>query len=284
LKENSEGSISHSSLRLIRHGENITFDIISSPLVARISRPYTGRISIENEIRCVRYLEEQNFGCPRLANVDQPIETNAGFLTLWIRINGQNGNDEDLQSLGNLLRHLHQLLAPHWLKAWDPLWKPRLQLDRVSSSGVISKYDLYYLYSRMDPLHDELKKYKNGPSWVDVICHGDAHSGNLLHSGDGPVLIDWEDACLGPAEWDLSETQLALRRFGLKTQVYRDFIAAYGSNVVSPLTETLTDVRELKAICWLLQNAITSELAVDESMKRISSLRKTKDLQTWTPF
>ena len=35
-----------------------------------------------------------------------------------------------------------------------------------------------------------------------VVCHGDVHPGNVLPSADGPVLLDWDLRCLGPAAWD----------------------------------------------------------------------------------
>jgi Phosphotransferase enzyme family len=34
--------------------------------------------------------------------------------------------------------------------------------------------------------------------------HGDPHPGNLLFTKDGPLWLDFESACRGPIEWDLS--------------------------------------------------------------------------------
>lgn len=34
--------------------------------------------------------------------------------------------------------------------------------------------------------------------------HGSPHPANWLHSADGPLLLDFETACRGPVEWDLS--------------------------------------------------------------------------------
>ena len=40
----------------------------------------------------------------------------------------------------------------------------------------------------------------------NVYCplHGSPHAANWLLSADGPLLLDFETACLGPVEWDLS--------------------------------------------------------------------------------
>jgi aminoglycoside phosphotransferase len=37
-----------------------------------------------------------------------------------------------------------------------------------------------------------------------TVMHGDAHYWNALYSGDGATLLDWGNACLGPAEVDLA--------------------------------------------------------------------------------
>jgi Ser/Thr protein kinase RdoA (MazF antagonist) len=41
-------------------------------------------------------------------------------------------------------------------------------------------------------------------SWKSVALHGDAHSGNVISTADGPRWFDFESACAGPVEWDLS--------------------------------------------------------------------------------
>jgi thiamine kinase-like enzyme len=41
--------------------------------------------------------------------------------------------------------------------------------------------------------------------------HGDAHFGNLLVTRDGLLWTDWEDAFLGPVEWDLASISLRIR-------------------------------------------------------------------------
>ena len=40
--------------------------------------------------------------------------------------------------------------------------------------------------------------------WPRRPLHGDAHVGNLLQTAEGPCWIDFEDVCVGPAEWDLA--------------------------------------------------------------------------------
>ncbi|HEY0803631.1 MAG TPA: phosphotransferase [Pseudonocardiaceae bacterium] len=47
-----------------------------------------------------------------------------------------------------------------------------------------------------------------------VPLHGDAHPGNLLHTPNGPVWTDFEDAWRGPIGWDLACLELTSRLDG----------------------------------------------------------------------
>lgn len=40
----------------------------------------------------------------------------------------------------------------------------------------------------------------------DCFCHGDYHFGNVLLTQDGPCVIDFMDACRGPAQFDMARS------------------------------------------------------------------------------
>lgn len=44
----------------------------------------------------------------------------------------------------------------------------------------------------------------------DCFCHGDYHFGNVLLTPDGPCVIDFMDACRGPAEYDMARSLFLL--------------------------------------------------------------------------
>ena len=44
----------------------------------------------------------------------------------------------------------------------------------------------------------------------EALVHGDLHPGNVLAGARGPVVIDWENACLGPRDADVASTWLLL--------------------------------------------------------------------------
>jgi hypothetical protein len=50
-------------------------------------------------------------------------------------------------------------------------------------------------------LQTALAALENAPAQP---LHGDAHEGNLLVTADGLLWSDWEDAFIGPVEWDLA--------------------------------------------------------------------------------
>jgi aminoglycoside phosphotransferase (APT) family kinase protein len=100
----------------------------------------------------------------------------------------------------------------------DGLVMPRLagpsMLDDLASrphrvrAGATLLADLHNWLHRLTP-PDELpldERYGPGPTLV----HGDLHPGNLLLTDDGPVVIDWSNACRGPAGADVAVAWLLL--------------------------------------------------------------------------
>jgi hypothetical protein len=45
-------------------------------------------------------------------------------------------------------------------------------------------------------------------TWPRRPLHGDAHTGNILVTPDGPRWTDFEDVCVGPVEWDLASATI----------------------------------------------------------------------------
>lgn len=48
--------------------------------------------------------------------------------------------------------------------------------------------------------------FGDGPGPDDVLLHQDLHPGNVILTGDGPLIIDWERAGTGPAAADTAMT------------------------------------------------------------------------------
>lgn len=77
--------------------------------------------------------------------------------------------------------------------------------------------------------------------WPTQPLHGDAHTGNLLRTASGLRWIDFEDACIGPVEWDLASATLQ-----------PSAAAAYPSALDATRLADCRDLRRLQTLASLL--------------------------------
>ena len=61
-----------------------------------------------------------------------------------------------------------------------------------------------------------------------LVCHGDVHPGNVIQSADGPVLLDWDLLCAGPAAWDHAPLMTWTERWGGEAGIYERSPQGYG--------------------------------------------------------
>ncbi len=273
-------------LKLLRHGENITFLAAGIGVIARLARPYADPGAVATEVTCATYLKQRDFPAGRLLeSVDQPIATPLGLLTLWHRVSGRVGGDSDHEALGRLLRELHQLEPPPWLRPWDPLRKIAPRLREIRRQNVVPVEDVDFLEQLYGSLATEVTEVIDGSS-DPRICHGDAHPGNVIVQPNGEaVLIDWEDCSTAPWEWDISEVLMAVSRFGLDQVEYSKFKEAYQQDIAaSRRANVVLRLRELTATSWLLQNAAASPAVLHEGRLRISTMSNSSDHRTWSAF
>lgn len=70
-------------------------------------------------------------------------------------------------------------------------------------------------------LHAELHTLPSPPGLTtpygegSALLHGDLHPGNVILADRGPVVIDWTNACVGPAGADVAEAWLLLACAGI---------------------------------------------------------------------
>jgi hypothetical protein len=274
-------------LELLRQGENITFDVLGTGLVARITRSYAESAGVETEVKCARFLQTLGFPAGRLYDsVQQPIQTDMGYVTLWERVTGRPGDDKDLPVLGRMLAALHAEAAPEWLRGWEPLRKAPQRLAEIDRQGVLPGDDLAFLHATLARLTTEVSLFTRSAGAWHSICHGDAHTGNLIMvSNTSGVLVDWEDCSVGPPEWDFSETVMTRRRFGLSEELYDAFTHGYGwTSLESETTDLMERIRELTATSWLLQNGASSAQVLEEGKLRIRTMRDPSDTSIWSEF
>lgn len=272
---NSDGA------RLLRIGENAIYVLDSKNIIVRVARSSDRMARVEKELCMSRWLYREGIPAVRVyEDIKQPVVAEGFPVTFWRQIR-ERGPKPTHGDLAVLLSQLHSLgESPCPLPKFQPLILVR---SRIAGATAISARDRDFLLTH----HDELvERYKHLEFALPVgPIHGDAWIGNLLRGDENVYLLDLEASGIGPREWDLMSTSIAVSRYGLPEATYRSFCAAYGFDVTQwPGYPTLRAVRELTMTTWLMQNAAESKEIAEESQVRIDSIRD-KDLdRVWRTF
>lgn len=162
------------------------------------------------------------------------------------------------RSYGDLLARVHEATVTEELQAvvpkegaygrWAPMARalfaqlvggastePGQPIDHLSqavaSEWRAAAHTISDLLDLVDTLHRELRE-----RWAPtVLCHGDAHLGNVLVSGDELWLVDWDDAARAPREHDLMFVLDGVLFFApVSSQEQAWFFEGYGDVDVDP--------------------------------------------------
>lgn len=115
-----------------------------------------------------------------------------------------------------------------------------------------------------------------------VVCHGDVHPGNVMMSGDGPVLIDWDLLCRAPAGWDHGPLLTWHERWGGHADIYEHFATGYGRAFVDdPAALGLAELRLVAATLMRVIAAVDDVGARPEAERRLRYWRGELDAPPW---
>ncbi|MCP2097443.1 Phosphotransferase enzyme family protein [Actinosynnema pretiosum] len=190
------------------------------------------------------------------------------------------------EQVAAVLRRLHSLPAPPStipVPSYRPLHRldEALAVDAARKHPVLTPQDTRWLIEQARLLRNELEEL---PRTDHALVHGDAHPENLLPTGHGWLLIDWDGACLGPRVLDLLPTGFPGRFARPDASDRRLFWGAYG-----PSTHHEQEVRVLQAIGELhslgayLRLAADSPAHADQLQLRIRSLVNDDPTALWRP-
>jgi hypothetical protein len=197
---------------VIGEGMNVLVHLRPAPVVARVTRlahlvrkpdALVGAIALATAL-----------GTSAVAPTDLvdpgPHVASGRYITFWTY---RRGEEASPSVAGQALRALHESAAPFSgpLRNYDPRPEALRIADLVG--GEAGKI-----------LRDAAARL-TAPPLPQQAIHGDAHFGNVL---DGGVWQDFDDACLGPREWDLACMIHRWSVFGLFENEMRDALAAYG--------------------------------------------------------
>jgi Ser/Thr protein kinase RdoA (MazF antagonist) len=98
-----------------------------------------------------------------------------------------------------------------------------------------------------------------------VVCHGDVHPGNVIQSADGPVLLDWDLLCRGPAAWDHAPLMTWTERWGGEPGIYEAFAEGYGRSMRGDLVAQA--IAELRLVAATLMRLLAARSAQQQPKK-----------------
>lgn len=259
---------------LLRAGMNAIF--VTPTRVVRVGRPTAhGDATIELH----RFLGEQGVSVPVPA---EPTAVQAGALTVtcWERLESTD-QPVDWRAVGAMVRRTHQLdrdqlppSVPVPRPDDFPWWDFETLFDRVA--GHLDA-------SAAAGLRGAIERHGD---WVDatdrVVCHGDVHPGNVMMTGDGPVLIDWDLLCWGPPGWDHGPMMTWASRWGGRAGEYEAFADGYGESLRGdPTAESIAQLRLVAATLMRVIAGLRDPTAMAEAERRLQYWRGDPAAPMW---
>jgi Ser/Thr protein kinase RdoA (MazF antagonist) len=271
-----------SELEPLRFGSNAVFGIDKTH-VLRVMRPTTSLVDVQREIHLAREFARLNVPAVRLADIpaQQPLKALNCLGTVWERLLDEPDHNNLYRPLGQLLQLFHQrtveLRVP--LEPWHQLASSDRRLAELRSHYAPEDVAMLTRWSRrISATLDQVE-----PMLPDGVIHGQAEIGNVLFRAGQPVLIDFEQVAIGPREWDLVHTAVAVTRLGRPEQCYRDFADAYGVDIRTwDGYETYRRLWELCATTWLMQHGHRSRKIAEEIEIRLQTWRDDNPETRWS--
>jgi hypothetical protein len=244
-------------LTTTRMAKNAIFDVPGAGLVVRVSRHDDGPAAA-----AARVAHAGGVAVLAPAVTERPLRVDGHSVTFWPRCTPA-GTSVDFEWLGRTLRSLTELtpeLAPLVQRhlVGDAIASIRtratvIQQGRPTGDGHEREFRSLarVLTERLDLVESSIAVTPTGP---DVVVHGDAHSGNVLLTADGALVLgDLDHVGFAPPGWDQVPVDVETRRFGRATGALALLHAGYGRDCrADPGYEDLVALRELKVSTWLI--------------------------------
>jgi len=272
--------LDHRGARLLRFTNNAVYELADAPVVLRIVGSRALRHRVAKVVRVARHFADHDVPAIRLLpGVEQPIHAGGHVLTAWVRV-PDGGRRATAADLGKLLRKVHTLPAREGVGEWAPLADVRA---RVADAEELDPDDRRFLLRRCAEVEAAIGELDF--SLERCLIHGDAHPGNVIVGPDGPVLCDFDSACVGPPEWDLTPLAVGRERFGDPAGRYRMLADVYGFDVAAwDGFAVLRAARELKLVTSVLPILRSHPQVRGELRRRLGDLRSGRADTGWARY
>ncbi|MGI9031382.1 MAG: aminoglycoside phosphotransferase family protein [Ilumatobacteraceae bacterium] len=260
----------------MRFGMNALF--VADDVVLRVSRP-TAPAAVAIELHAV--LRAADVAVPVPAFPEAIVEGEQA-VTAWERLRPVGG-DADWRAVGEMVARIHAI---------DPADLPAAYPQPPCESFPWWRFD--ELLAEVAPAVDApartgieavIDRHRGWSERIGsrAVCHGDVHPGNVMMTADGPVLLDWDLLCRGPAAWDHAML-LRIARWGWPAEWYEEFAAGYGRSMAGdPLAEEIAELRLVAASLMRLRAGLADPAAMPEAQHRLAYWREPASAPTWNP-
>jgi Ser/Thr protein kinase RdoA (MazF antagonist) len=270
------GSLGLGAPALLRVGMNALFR--AGDVVLRVGRPSaSARLAVELAQR----LRELGIPAPVAAAPEAYVEGELAA-TCWVPLVATDA-PVDWRAVGRMVRGVHALTvsdlpdgypvpSPASFPWWDfaaLLADVGPEIDAEARAGLDAAIERNAGWNLIDP----------GDS---VVCHGDVHPGNVVMTGDGPVLIDWDLMCSAPPGWDHAMLLTLADRWGGDRRAYPEFATGYGSSMADDVaTQRFAELRNVAATLMRVRAGRTDPAARAEAERRLRFWRGEPDAPQW---
>lgn len=162
------------------------------------------QVSPEREVEVVRQLMRTDSPVAGLdARVEPRIVEQDGFkIAFWTHCEGIQSPPIPPADYARALERMHaglrkiEVTTPH---AMDRVAAVQQDVASRDVTSDLTDADRRFLANMLRDLRGAIAS-RQAP---EQLLHGEPHSGNVLSTIDGPLLIDFENTCHGPLEYDL---------------------------------------------------------------------------------
>lgn len=259
----------------VRTGMNVLFAAGDDVLlrVGRITAPARSAVELAD------LLTAHGIRVPRLERRD-PFEFEG--LTVFAYRRERTVGPIDWTEVGRMVARVHQLSPDQFPASYPRPW--------------CGSFPWWNLATTLDELHDLIDEparqamrevLERHGDWHDhvgnaVVCHGDLHPGNVVQSKEGPVLLDWDLLCAGPAAWDHAPLMTWSQRWGGDADVYDSYAAGFGRSFRDDrVAESLAVLRLLAATLMRLRAGRSDVTARTEAELRLRWWRGEPGAPPW---
>jgi len=234
---------------IIADGSNVIVHLVPAPVVARVAtttalvrKPAERWLALDLDL--AGYLAAKNFPVvpPSRELPAGPHQHHGLTLTFWEYIEHDRNYIATAPEVGPLLRDLHTGIRDYRgpLLRLSPFAELPQWLDEVASWNAVDPSDIVILRRGFAQISAEIDTLQ----LLEQPLHGDAHKRNVLKTSNGLVWTDFEDACVGPIEWDIAcfvRTSLEPRDIAL---------ASYGVHLDLATLDPFFAARDLQGAAW----------------------------------